>query len=197
MTRQDKTNETVLNSNIRNFVLSAIALGLVVWDLSFNLGVYGVIFYEKIFTVWVVCTVVLIANFCLPKKHRYLNPWGIFAMITPSFWFALEYWDYIVDLDTILGFISFWLAFLIMLICLPYGAYIVISFTQADALKLRPRRLFGVLAGITLFIAIVGYGLGVNHRLVLTCKDFEVAGSKVPENCYKLPLDEILESEEL
>ncbi len=190
------TAEPVISSNIRTFVITAIALALVSWDLSFNLGVYGTIFYEKIFTVWVICVVVLIANYCLAKEDRYLNAWGVIAMLTPSLWFALEYWDFLVDVNSLPGIISFWLAIAIMVICLPMGGYIIVSFTQADALKLRPRRLFIALAAITIFIAIVGYGIGSNHRYILSCEDFEVAGSKVPENCYKQPLDEILELEE-
>ena len=97
-----------------------------------------------------------------------------------------------MDVNTLPGIISFWLAIATMVICLPIGGYIVVSFTQSDALKLRPRRLFVALGVITLFIAIVGYGIGANHRYILSCKDFEVAGSKVPVNCYKPNLEDDL-----
>lgn len=176
--------EAMVSRSVRTFVLTAIGLSLVVWDLSFNLGVYKTVFYGKYFTIWVICTVVLLANFFLPRRHRYLGFWGFLAMLSPTLWFVLQFWQYVIGVTGWMSFISFWITFMILLICLPYGAYIVVSFTQADALKLRPRSLFASLVAITVIIASLGYTVGIYHPFFLTCEAFQVAGDNVPKDCF-------------
>ena len=176
--------ELKINRSVRTFVLVAIGLAVFIWNLSFNFGVYGTVFYDRIFTVWVICSVVLAANFFLPAKERYLNSWGMVAMLAPTLWFILQFWQYEIGIQSWLDFIGFWFTFLVMIICLPYGAYIIVSFTQSEALRLKPRSLFAALAAIAVTVAIIGYTVGANNYYFMTCTDFEIAGSHVPENCF-------------
>lgn len=158
MDSPDVANQELrINRSVRTFVLVAIGLSVFIWNLSFNFGVYGTVFYDRIFTVWLICSVVLAANFILPIKQRYLNSRGIVAMLAPTLWFILQFWQYEIGIQSWLSYIGFLLTFLTMIICLPYGAYIIISFTQSDALRLKPRSLFAALAAIAVTVAVIGH----------------------------------------
>lgn len=105
-------------------------------------------------------------------------------MLSPTLWFVLQFWQYIFGITNWLSLIALGITLVILLICLPYGAYIVISFTQTDALKLRPRSLLWGLMGIATIIAAAGYMIGSYHPFFLTCESFQVAGDSVPANCF-------------
>ncbi len=52
----------------RAFVLAAVALALTTWDVSFQLGVYGEIFFEKCLTIRVAATTTFLACTLLGKR---------------------------------------------------------------------------------------------------------------------------------
>ena len=62
-----------INRTTRTFILAAVGLAVAIWDISFNFGVYGTIFFEKLFLIWVGCTAVLLAILFLPEEKRPLR----------------------------------------------------------------------------------------------------------------------------
>lgn len=183
---QTPPNPLVQKRSVRAFVLVAIGMSLVVWDIMFNLGVYHEIFYFKVFAAWVICIVIFIANFCLPKKDRYLNRWGMIAMLTPSLWIFAEYWGYTFNGELWFASLSLHVAFLVMLVCLPYSIYIIVTFMYIEIDHFNLRYIFALL-GIMLFVSVLGFILGSNHNSFLNCDDFDIAGAKLPVNCYVDP----------
>lgn len=179
----DSPHDPKISRSVRTFVLTAIALSLVAWDISFHLGVYKTIFYSKLFVIWVICTVILMANYCLPNKHRYLDSWGIVAMLSPTLWSVLIFWSLTFGLSGWFSNLIFWVSLLVFSVCLPYGAYIVVCFMQAEAFRLKPRSLIAALAAITVTIGALGFTIGSNHQYFVSCQEFSVAGDSVPENC--------------
>ena len=72
---------------------------------------------------------------------------------------------------------------LIIAITLPYLLYVVILVAVPDIDRLaHPRLRVGVFV-IPALIALSGYQIGTYHPRFLTCYDFKVSGSNVPENC--------------
>lgn len=177
------SQDFVISRSVRNFVLAAIGLSLPIWDLSFHLGVYKTVFYDKFFVIWVICTVILLANFFMPARHRYLDFLGLIAMLSPTLFFVLQAWYYVFGATNWISWFEFGLTTFLFLFCLPYGAYIVIAFTQEEALKIRPRSLLWSLIAIATFIGSLGYMTGNYHRFFVTCEMFKVAGDDVPKNC--------------
>ncbi|MEM7539256.1 MAG: hypothetical protein AAF639_44275 [Chloroflexota bacterium] len=173
-----------IRRNIKVFILSSIAVSVATWNIAFTLGVYNAIFFDKLFTIWVVNIAVLLACLALPKEERPIPPLGMVALATPSIWLFLgavqvrqSEWSW---LDNLLYLSSI----LLMVLCLPYVVYVIASLTQEEALRVRPRRLLYALIGIAIVMSSMGFFMGRYNKHFLTCRDFEVAGWFKPINCF-------------
>ena len=168
----------------QTFVIATVSLSLVIWNLAFNLGAFGTIFFDKMFSVWVICTVLLLTQFVLPKEHRKLPVLGALALFAPSVWVILQYLDVMPGFSIQVSDLLYFVSFILTIICLPYTVYLVMSFLQEEVVALRPRRLMIWLFVITASIGLVGYFVGANNDLFLFCEDFKVSGNDLPSNCY-------------
>ena len=73
----------------RSFILLCVALAYAAWDIGFELGAHGRIFFEKLFMVWAISTALLISLLILPNKKRKV-PYVAFAVTAfPSVWLIL------------------------------------------------------------------------------------------------------------
>ena len=178
-----------LARNHKTFLLTAVALALGVQNIAFNLGAYGTIFFDRLLPVWAVSLAVLLAVLSLPPEERPIRRWGLFALAAPSFWIILSIlgnlkadWSWV---DTAVYLVSI----VVLLVILPYTAYLIISITQSEALAIAPTRLFYYLIGIALCVGLISYLLGAYNYYLLTCDDFIVAGYNRPENCF-VPLEQ-------
>ncbi|MEM6281931.1 MAG: hypothetical protein AAF787_07040 [Chloroflexota bacterium] len=179
-------NEPTLDTvdvTIRNYVVVAVALSIATWDIAFNYGVYGVVFYHRYFIIWVICTATLLAALLLPQSQRPIGFWGALAIMIPSIWLvlilvlpgdaasthiALRVTRVIVEIVTILT--------------LPYISYLLLVIFQPQAIHI-PWRLLLRLFAVIIAIGILGYVIGSNNHLFITCGDFEISGQDIPTNC--------------
>lgn len=172
---------------VKQFILTAVGLSLVVWEISFDLGAFQTIFFDKLFFVWTVCTVVLLTFIFLPRTMRPVRWPGVAAMVLPSVWLLLTSINQNQTVPTALQLLETGVVVIITLLCLPYIGYVIISVSQAEVLTIQPRKLMFTLVIIALLIGLAGYLIGANNDLFLTCQDFKVSGNDLPDNCRSLP----------
>jgi len=171
------------NPEIRTFFVAAIAIALTVFNIGFNLGVYGEVFFEHFFAIWVAASAVLIADFFIHDDHSPLKLRGKILMGLPTIGIVLTVALISIDNDPIFDDIVELLAAFIALVTLPYTIYVIALITNPEIVTMTNQRLVTGLLMVAVIMSIAGYVIGYNHPAVLTCEDFEVSGNDVPTNC--------------
>ena len=173
------------------FVLSAVGLSAGVFNVAFWYGVFETVFFEQLFYVWVASTVALAASMLVPqfRKLPALVTWrGRFVLVLPTLWLLLEA---ITSPSASVSTLDDWLLWAVSvaaaLLTLPYLIYVLVVITIPDIESLRTPALRSALFGFAAVVAVLGVAIGKNHPLFLTCSDFKVAGSDVPDNCRNAP----------
>ena len=166
----------------RKFILTTVAACVAIWDVAFELGVWGEIFYSRLFNIWVISLAVALSLWFLPGKQAPVDLAGKLAIAFPTAWLLLAFvndrlFDFTLFEEVLFGFGLF-----ICLLCLPYLIYVLISLLDAEPLSLE-RRLFLAMILIVVMVGVLGYLIGANHHWFLTCQDFTIVGDNVPANC--------------
>lgn len=169
------------SAELRTLLVTAITIGVVLWDIAFWLGVYGTIFYSKLQTLWVAATVVLLVEIMTPRRDQLVRGWGLVALLAPTIWFAANalisevYVSWFDDLVWFAALLSFAFA-------IPYILYILFELMEWEAVQLSTRYR-NCLIFILLIVSLAGYGVGTNHFYFVSCEQFKLAGDNVPESC--------------
>lgn len=173
-----------LNPGIRSFILISVALAYPAWDFGFDFGVYGKLFFEKIFLAWSVSTALLIALIVIPKEHLEIPRIVWVATAVPTVWLLLVLINWAAPSDhllretvTVIGFVAY-------LACFPYVIYMALAIAYPDFLEMRKKGPGIGIILIVLFMGAAGYIAGSHHAYFLTCEDFEISGSYVPADCH-------------
>ena len=164
--------------------VSAIAMSVAVWEITFNLGVFQTVFFEHGFTIWVASTAAFLASLFVrrPNDAPLLTWRGRFVMLLPSVWLVVLLFDDPTSQGEAAD-VVFWVTIAVVVIALPYMLYVVVLVVTPDLIDLKERRLVYALAGIVLSIGVVGYGVGARNELFLSCHDFQVSGNDLPARC--------------
>ncbi len=155
--------------------------------IAFNLGAYGTIFYHNIFTVWVTVTTVFLVVLLVPERDVPVPWWGKLLLLVPTLGVVLLPINSIASNSEITNWLVIGLGVFALLVCLPYGIYVVVNIVNADLLELPETRLKIVLVIIVLVVGLIGYWMGANNHRFLTCGDFKIAGADLPKNCRPGP----------
>ncbi|MGK7903752.1 MAG: hypothetical protein AB4352_20575 [Hormoscilla sp.] len=181
------TKQEISKSKI-TATLVAASLGLVyyAWDLSFNFGAFGVIFLGHILSIWLFSLTILLITIVvqeniLPGRKS----WGYFILSLPTIWLILKIIDDPAETGQIYDLWIHIVSILALIISLPYVVYLFFCFTNPQILLLK-RRLIISLVGMVLFVALIGYTLGKNNHLIMTCQNFIVSGQDTPQNCINV-----------
>ena len=171
-----------LNSRIKTFIITVVSSSLVIWDLTFNLGAYGVVFFDKIFASWVTASATLLGCLLLPKSRSPVSNFGLVIMAFPtiSFFFLLVK-DTVISHPILPPFIIF-MSFISYGFCLPYTIFVILYLTQKDLIQL-PKQLLIRLVIIIIVIGSISYLVGRYNYFFLSCSDFKVSGNDLPSNC--------------
>jgi hypothetical protein len=166
----------------RATLLISVASASVAFMLAFNLGAYGEIFFDQIFTVWVTSTIVFVGSISsrLPP-----NSWPArLVLLIPSVWLLVAWADNPRNEDVGESALL-WLTLIITVVALPFVAWMLVSTINPDFRDLpRPNKLTVAVAVIAFFAA--GYLIGARNDVILTCDDFKVSGNDLPANCVKI-----------
>ncbi|MEM9464615.1 MAG: hypothetical protein AAGA90_04550 [Actinomycetota bacterium] len=158
------------------FLLVTIGGSVVAIDVGYDLGAFETINYRRIFPIFVISTVALLASFLTdgPEVTDAKRTRAILAL--PALYLVAD----VVQLTNV-RWVYIGLAAAIV-VALPFTAYIVARMADLDFFHL-PRRLQAVAAGTLLAMFLAGLYIGANHPRFFECRDFELAGDYVPENC--------------
>lgn len=158
-------------------------MAVATWDIAFSFGAYKVVFFDKFFLVWIVSVAILLADFALDQK-RILRGRSLVAMMAPTFTLGLTVWANTFESSvSVLNAGFFIFSTVLTILFLPYAAYIILSLTHADMVRIKSKRLLGWLMGIAVIVAVLGVTIGHYNRLFLTCESFIVSGNDTPDNC--------------
>lgn len=167
----------------RATLLIAVPSASVAFTLAFNLGAFGTVFFDAIFTAWVIATIVLVGS--LVSKLPPRTWWGRFVLLVPSFWFVAS-WITDPGAEDAAASIIFGSTLFITVVCLPFIAWILISAINPEFLDLPNPNKAAIIAAVVAFAA-SGYFVGTRNDIFLDCGDFKVSGNDLPSNCVSVP----------
>jgi len=160
--------------------VAVVAASLVVWWPAFDLGAYGVIFFQQLLSLWAASTAVFLVSLAAGRRARLSWPRRL-ALLLPSLWLLLalavpeggaKAWSRAL----------FYLAILLTLAGTPYLAAVLLRVTIAGYAQIPNRRRL-LAAGIVAVVAIASFGLGTFNDRFLTCHDFVISGNDTPPSC--------------
>ena len=163
----------------RATLLIAVGSASVAFMVGFNYGAFGVIFFEQVFTVWVIATIVFVASIFTRIEP---NDWSRrLLLLLPSLWMVLSWLSNNTDLERI-DEAALVFTIIVTFVALPFVGWILITTINSDFANLARGNKIAVLAAVGVFLA-VGLFLGARNDLVLDCNDFKVSGNDLPTNC--------------
>ena len=172
----------------RAFMLSCIAIATSVFSIAFFYGVFGTVFFEHLFYVWVASTVAMVASLFVPPVDGLpaLVSWrGRSVLLLPTLLMAWLFFSENPSLDIAsTGWFEWGLALVVVGLSLPYLLLVLIIVAIPDVEQLKQPKLKAAILGICLATVAAGYVIGTHHYRFITCHDFEVSGNFVPENCH-------------
>jgi hypothetical protein len=158
----------------------------VAFTVGFNLGAFGVVFFDQLLAVWVIATVVLAASMTSNLPPR---TWPRrLVLLIPSLWLIAAWIDNEFSFNNDER-IVFALTVAVTMFVLPIVAWILITAINPDFAELPGRKKGIVIATVGLFL-IIGFGIGARNDLLLNCGDFKISGNDLPANCVPLTPDQ-------
>lgn len=160
----------------RTFMLVTIAGSLAAWEIGFDLGAFETVAYRRVFTVFVVSTVVLLTTFVRNDETLATSPFSRVILGLPlAYLFAdltfLTVSQTVVDLFNMAIVLTF-----------PWTVYVIARLVDQDYFSL-PRREQAIALVAVVLIGLAGFYVGASHERFLTCDDFARSGDFQPPNC--------------
>lgn len=174
-----------VDPKIRTFLLVAVALSVSIWNDAFNLGAFGVIFFNKLMLIWVTATAVLLGLIFLPIDLPTNRRGGLIIMAIPTLWLGAAFFQTSLPTGVWFDILFWWLGPIVTLICLPFTIYVVGSIISPEFMQLEGVKSKAALLLVVLIIGLTGYWAGLNNHLFLTCEDFKISGNDIPKNCQR------------
>ncbi|MEM7427553.1 MAG: hypothetical protein AAF441_15775 [Pseudomonadota bacterium] len=176
----------VSSSEAAAFLLCAVITSAPIFLISFNLGAYGDVFYEHLFALWAASIAALLASWTVgtTQQGEVYNPWyGTILLLIPSLW-MLDEVLFQNSSHAIRDAAKWTLTTASVFLALPYTLYFVATAIAPDLQRLKTIRLKAALG--TIWLVMFGSGLivGSNNDWFMTCQDFRISGSALPENCW-------------
>lgn len=163
----------------RATLLIAVGSASVAFTLGFNYGAFGVVFFDQVFTVWVIASVVFVASIVTRLKPR---TWPRrLVLVIPSVWLIMSWLNNNTDLERI-DDLTIVLSVIVVFVPLPFVGWILVTTINAEFAELPRRNKGAVLSAVGVFL-VVGLLFGARNDLVLECEDFKVSGNDLPKNC--------------
>lgn len=166
----------------RATLLVAAASAGIAFMVGFNLGAFGVVFFDQLLTIWVIATVILVASIVSDTPP---NTWPQrLVLLVPSLWLVAAWIDNTFTLESQERMV-FALTVVVTIFVLPAVGWILITVINADFANLPGRNKGIVITTVGLFI-VIGFALGARNDLFLDCGDFKISGNDRPANCLEV-----------
>ena len=176
-----------IDPGVRAFILIVVAIAYPAWDVGFEIGAFGRLFFEKIFVAWSISTALFVVLLVIPKDKLQVPRLAWFATAIPSLWLVLALSIRAAPDVRFLGHALTAVGFVAYLACFPYVIYMAVSIAYPELLRVRRRRAQVALTTVILGLVAAGFVIGKNHTHLLTCEDFEISGLYVPADCRPAP----------
>jgi hypothetical protein len=160
--------------------VAVVAAALVVWWPAFDLGAYGVIFFQQLLALWAAATAIFLVSLTAGRRARVSWPRRL-ALLLPSLWLLLAIVLPEVGIRT-WSRALFYLAIVLTLVGMPFLAALLLRVTVAGYEQIPNRRRL-LAAAIVAIVAITSFGLGKFNNRFLTCNDFVISGNDTPATC--------------
>lgn len=181
--------QEITSEESRAFVLCSIVISTGIFSIAFYYGVFGTIFFDHLFYVWVASTVALIASMFVPSVDAlpaFLTWRGRFVLVLPTLFL---FWQFFTIGNEKTANLVYWiewiLTIIIMGLTLPYLMFVIIMVVIPDVERLTTPKLQIAILCITFGVFIAGLLIGKNHNLFVTCDDFAISGNYLPNDCNK------------
>jgi hypothetical protein len=160
--------------------VAVVAAALVVWWPAFDLGAYGVIFFQQLLALWAASTAIFLVSLTAGRRAR-VSWLRRLALLLPSLWLLLAIVLPEVGVRT-WSRALFYVAIVLTLAGMPFLAALLLRVTIAgyEQIPNRRRLLAAAIVGI---VAITSFGLGKFNGRFLTCNDFVISGNDTPPSC--------------
>ncbi len=175
-----------LDAQTKTFLVSAVAASVAVWQVSFNLGAFGVVFFSQIFTAWVTASATFLGCLWLSSERSPVGRGGLALMAFPTVGFIFTFVKSVTE-NSLIDFLGTASALISYVFCLPYTVYVIFSITHEEVVKLS-RQMRVKLITIAAIVGLIGYFVGSHNYLFLSCDDFKISGNDLPTNCRQTPV---------
>ena len=172
-----------IDAGTRSIILISVASAFFAWDVGFEFGAHGRIFFEKVFAVWSISLALLIIFTIIPKRLLRVPPSLWVATAVPTLWVCIALVNRAAPDEILFRHTMTVLGFLAVLACFPYVAWVIVSVLYPEFTRLKERGPKLAIIFIIIVMTLAGYLIGSNHYRFLTCEDFEISGQFVPSNC--------------
>jgi len=174
-----------IDAGVRSAILISVAAAYFAFDIGFEFGAHGTIFFEKVFFVWSISLALLLIFVIIPKKVLPVPPTLWFATAIPTLWLLVGLANRAAPDEILVRHALTILGFLAVLVCFPYIVFVITSVIYPDFTRMnRNAPKVGILIVIGVMV-LAGYLVGSHHDFFLTCEDFEIAGQHIPADCSK------------
>lgn len=170
----------LLDDETRHLAVAAVAAAAIGWWPAFTLGVYGVIFFEQIFSLWAVATTVFVVA-ALTRRRRALRHPVLWTLLLPSLWLAVA-WSLPVGGTGLSYRLLFWFGVVVTVLGIPAMAALLVRLLVPGAERLQGRSAL-IAGGVVLAVLVAAFVLGGQHPRILTCDDFTISGNFAPPGC--------------
>jgi hypothetical protein len=175
-----------IDKRTQTFFTILFPIILVAWNLSFDLGAFGTIFYRYVMTAWVFACITFITLIYLKfTKKTKIKTSGIVVLIIPILWPAIDFVDQHIPNEYTYHFIIF--DYLLTVLTMGFAGYIflkIVKFDIFDPLSFAHKVAIIIITGI---FCIIGFLVGSHHYLFFECGHFQISGEYAPPNCYIPP----------
>ncbi|MGI9611262.1 MAG: hypothetical protein ACR2QO_00015 [Acidimicrobiales bacterium] len=163
--------------------MATITLSLLVWPIGFNLGAYGVVFYDDMFRMVVATAATLGVVVVVSSPGRRVPWYVVLALASPACWLvaAVLLFDSVAEAARSPGLGTIGLA--IVVVSMPITLRILVMLFNPELTGPADRRVRFGSAVIVVGAALAGFVVGANNDAFLVCDDFKVAGADLPANC--------------
>jgi len=175
-------DHTAASPSDRATLLVTVGSATVAFMLGFNVGAFGIIFFDQLLLVWVIATIVLVASIIsdLPP-----NTWPRrLVLLLPTLWLLSAWVDSAQDVARGER-IVFFLTLAVTVVALPFVAWILVTAINTDFAELPRGNKLLVIAAVGIAI-VVGFGIGARNDFILNCDDFKISGNDLPANCIEV-----------
>lgn len=165
----------------RAALLIAAGSSAVAFMIGFNYGAFDTVFFDRIFTVWVVATIVFGASLVTNMPPR---TWPRrLVLLLPTLWLIVSWINNNTQVDNAEVVLN-GVTVAVTLIALPFVGWFLITAINTEFANLPSSHKTAVVGTVALFL-VLGFAFGARNDLVLTCDDFKVSGNDLPSNCLQ------------